>query len=629
MPNSLATARFMLNQKLINPQKTRAQAIFLALVVLLSVSLRLATTAWADDEAALVTVVTINSRVVFCDPPGRYDGETAYLPASFVSRYLGINVKRTSAVGTYALSAYDNTLSLAVGASVGQLNQEILDIQTPQERDGELLVPVELLVQGFAVGAEIEEPAQTAPIVKLTLPGANVQDIRLGEHPDRVRVVLDLDRPAGYIWSVDRDTVAVEVAVPAGQPHEPPGLRLLSFDSPAVERIAQSPTADGFTRVVIAGRECELRRIFTLSNPPRIVVDLAIPQPPKPELPIAPPPGVRPDAGRWQKRNLSTPRGPVTGYVLTINPARDGLEVRPALADQTVHCRSSVLHIARRAGAVAALNGGFFARQGPPLGLLIVDGEWIKHPIFHRTALGVTAGGKLLMDRLSFDGRLYFERHGYLQLDGINRGHDELYWLVVYTPRWGESLAAAGGATRLAVTGDGQITAKETTGAKVAIPEGGYVISGQGRYAELLDRVQVGERVRMDLSTTPIWNNIRHAIGGGPRLVKEGRLHVTASPERFRADIALGATSRSALAITANGGLMLVAVETPPDQPGDGVTLAEFAQILVKLGARDAMNLDGGGSVTVVQDTQVINNPSDGWTRAVSNALVVVPVGTG
>ena len=70
---------------------------------------------------------------------------------------------------------------------------------------------------------------------------------------------------------------------------------------------------------------------------------------------------------------------------------------------------------------------------------------------------------------------------------------------------------------------------------------------------------------------------------------------------------------------------MLVAVETPPDEPGGGVTLGELAQILVKLGARDAMNLDGGGSTTVVQGDQVINHPRDGGLRAVSNALLVVP----
>jgi len=70
---------------------------------------------------------------------------------------------------------------------------------------------------------------------------------------------------------------------------------------------------------------------------------------------------------------------------------------------------------------------------------------------------------------------------------------------------------------------------------------------------------------------------------------------------------------------------MLVAVETPPDEPGRGVTLTELAQILVKLGARDAMNLDGGGSTTVVQGDQVINHPRDDRLRAVSNALLVVP----
>ena len=151
------------------------------------------------------------------------------------------------------------------------------------------------------------------------------------------------------------------------------------------------------------------------------------------------------------------------------------------------------------------------------------------------------------------------------------------------------------------------------------------MISGSGRYASLLEKVHEGEGVWTRLQTNPEWQKLAYALGAGPRLVKDGRPHVTASPEMFGRDVSGGATSRSAVAITQDGLLMLVAVETPPDELGGGVTLTELAQVLVKLGARDAMNLDGGGSTTVVQGDQVINHPRDGRSRAVSNALLVVP----
>ena len=67
----------------------------------------------------------------------------------------------------------------------------------------------------------------------------------------------------------------------------------------------------------------------------------------------------------------------------------------------------------------------------------------------------------------------------------------------------------------------------------------------------------------------------------------------------------------------------MVAVESPGTERG-GVTLRELASIMRKLGAWQAMNLDGGGSTTVVQNGRTINRVNSG-PRLVSNALLVVP----
>jgi exopolysaccharide biosynthesis protein len=59
-----------------------------------------------------------------------------------------------------------------------------------------------------------------------------------------------------------------------------------------------------------------------------------------------------------------------------------------------------------------------------------------------------------------------------------------------------------------------------------------------------------------------------------------------------------------------------------------GYTMVELANLMIDLGADEAVNLDGGGSSTMVARTRnrkvkVVNKPSDGFQRWVANALEV------
>jgi hypothetical protein len=55
------------------------------------------------------------------------------------------------------------------------------------------------------------------------------------------------------------------------------------------------------------------------------------------------------------------------------------------------------------------------------------------------------------------------------------------------------------------------------------------------------------------------------------------------------------------------------------------MNLVEFARLFKQLGARSALNLDGGGSTTMFLKGKVMNRPSDGPERLVSSALLVLP----
>ena len=183
--------------------------------------------------------------------------------------------------------------------------------------------------------------------------------------------------------------------------------------------------------------------------------------------------------------------------------------------------------------------------------------------------------------------------------------------------------AGAPGRTRLVVDRSGCVIQKTCNGEAVTIPEGGFVLSGNGRMAQGLAQVEVGTVATPDLRTRPHWPDLRHAIGGGPRLVKDGKVHITAGPERFRPDVYASIRPRTAAGITPDGRLLLVVVEGGGPGDGKGMSLEELASTMIKLGAYQAMNLDGGGSTTFVAEGRVLNLPSDGVARSVSNALLV------
>ena len=71
--------------------------------------------------------------------------------------------------------------------------------------------------------------------------------------------------------------------------------------------------------------------------------------------------------------------------------------------------------------------------------------------------------------------------------------------------------------------------------------------------------------------------------------------------------------------------LVLVTVDGRQPQKGVGMTIEELAKLMIELGCVEAMNLDGGGSTTMVIRNKIANSPSDATgERPVSDALLIV-----
>jgi exopolysaccharide biosynthesis protein len=84
---------------------------------------------------------------------------------------------------------------------------------------------------------------------------------------------------------------------------------------------------------------------------------------------------------------------------------------------------------------------------------------------------------------------------------------------------------------------------------------------------------------------------------------------------------------RTAVASLAGGHALLLTADGRRAPDRVGLALSDLAALLIELGAREAINLDGGGSTAMVVDGKLVNFPSDATgERPVSDAIVVRPV---
>jgi hypothetical protein len=147
---------------------------------------------------------------------------------------------------------------------------------------------------------------------------------------------------------------------------------------------------------------------------------------------------------------------------------------------------------------------------------------------------------------------------------------------------------------------------------------GGIVISTAPATDEATELLALAPGTPMRLHWTLGWANVFDAVGGAPLLLRDGEVVGICNS-------ACGRQPRTGVGVTATGRILLVVVDGRQANWSLGPTAAEFADIMAGLGAVTALNLDGGGSSEMVVEGEVVNRPSDGDERRISNAILVLP----
>lgn len=328
------------------------------------------------------------------------------------------------------------------------------------------------------------------------------------------------------------------------------------------------------------------------------------------------------------------PGGPQVVFILRIDPHQGTLRLGQAM-DEVVGAETTS-SMSRRTGALAAINGGYFrttgVARGEPVGLLVLDGKVLSEPVRNRASLAIGQGVPqqlaILFPRLLLTLHVGKSR---LPVDGINRPR-EADELIVYTPDYHRTTLTAPGGSELVVRKGRRpepLSAGQGRASRV-IPPDGMVISAHGKARERLDAIWRTDRpvwLQTDLQTgSPASLPPSALLGAGPQLLRQGTVVLKEQVESYAPSFLTDRAPRTAIGWQADGTILLAVVDGRQPQWSVGMTLAELAELMRDLGCQEALNLDGGGSTTMVVRDRVVNRPSDATgERPVSDAILLFP----
>ena len=335
---------------------------------------------------------------------------------------------------------------------------------------------------------------------------------------------------------------------------------------------------------------------------------------------------------------LLEPSAPVQVSLLRLDPVR--VRLTSLLSNDQVMYAEPVLEMATRAKAVAAVNAGFFnVNNGEPVGLLKVAGVLVSDTPVTKGAVGIwspeSGRTELAFDQMSarIDLRIGDDADAVaMGVDGVDttraRGK-----LMLYTPKYHEHTDTAGNGVEWVLRGDPlKVISMRADAGSTPIPADGFVLSFGGlELPAELKRLTLDTTVTLDTHWTTV-NGLEseristadHVVNGAGLLRVKGRQITAWDAERLSGPNFINMRHpRTVIGLDRRGDIWLIVVDGR--QPSSaGMAFSDLQRLSDRLQLTDALNLDGGGSTTMVVRGKVVNRPSDAkGPRAVSDAIGV------
>ena len=349
--------------------------------------------------------------------------------------------------------------------------------------------------------------------------------------------------------------------------------------------------------------------------------------------------------------------GPWMIHILEIERKAANL-LLTTLANGQVNGKEKVSSMAARSNAIAAINGGYFVTKrsdgtpGDLAGISIINGELLSESINQRSGF-ILSERKADVSVLSTQVQIKSSDGSQREVDGMNRvsglirscgsltnplpTHDVTCRsdseLILYKPIF-DTVTPVGNGVEVVLNEQGEVIMQDDFQGHI-IPRNGSVLSGTGEAAAWLrTHAAVGMKLltnthvqsdQQTLSLTPETS----VVNGGPLLLKNNQFFIDAEREGFKWShdffyrFGINRNPRTLAGSKPDGTILLVAVDGRNPQISVGLSFHESSLLMKALGAKDALNLDGGGSTTMVINGNIVNHPSDSaGERPVGDAIL-------
>ena len=367
------------------------------------------------------------------------------------------------------------------------------------------------------------------------------------------------------------------------------------------------------------------------------------------------PQGLRIYRDWWKERDAAV-------YVAEMRRESKDLRFGVELANTRLLGRETISSMAGRLAQqdiplLAGVNGSFglrgdrVGRGGVIFNLHIQDWElvsiaprrdWWGFPPpspWGETSFGVTTDGDFLLDAVELNGVIHINGES-LEVDCINQIRETGCAAVIYTPRFGGQTLARRSYEVVLKELELPLTGRYRSNFKIdavnrrgnsTIPSNGVVLALDYQLAVKWDATfRAGGTGTLEIALSPTkWQRVPDGIGGNLRLLRNGEIepelvdfHQSGGRSNYRHRNGARLNPRSALGFN-DDKLFLIAVDGRQYGYSIGMTLYEMADFLRALGAKHAINFDGGSSSALWGLDSIVNRPSRGYERSVFNVAMI------
>ena len=329
--------------------------------------------------------------------------------------------------------------------------------------------------------------------------------------------------------------------------------------------------------------------------------------------------------------------GPRTVDVISVDLTRAEYALTSYRPDSLTPTSEQARHAGRagKGNIIAAMNADFFSFETHwPVGNQIAEGVPVTGLRTDRSHLSISNDGRVHFGPASFSGFIEYHGDSIAPISGLNAKGDT-GGVFLYTSFWGESTRTSEVMTDVVLQqlspdwniGDTtKFVAEEIfLEGNAPIRKGMAVLS----FGDGILSIDEGDTIQLVLRYGGHSGRLRTMLGGAGKVLLNGELPEEGDRlnEKIGQKFILDRHPRSFVAIDKDTTHFFLCTVDGRQQTSVGMNFSEMAEFLLTIGGWNAINLDGGGSTTMVVDGKIVNSPSDRTgERPVANTLLVVEV---